>query len=63
MYVGLMNAWFAPFYLITPIAGWLSAFYGYNFIFVPSLIVGFIGLVLLIRTPNPHTEKLALSSK
>ena len=63
MYVGLMNAWFAPFYLITPIAGWLSAFYGYNFIFVPSLIVGFIGLVLLILTPNPHTEKLALSSK
>jgi MFS family permease len=63
MYVGLMNAWFAPFYLITPFAGWLSTTYGYNFIFVPSLIVGLTGFVLLIHTPNPHVEKLALSSK
>jgi MFS family permease len=63
MYVGLMNAWFAPFYLITPIAGWLSAFYGYNFVFVPSLIIGLVGFVLLMRMPNPYKEKLALSSK
>ena len=34
MYVGLMNAWFAPIYIITPFAGWLSASYGYNFVFV-----------------------------
>jgi len=63
MYVGLMNAWFAPFYIITPFAGWLSASYGYNYIFVLSLIVGLIGIVLLVRTPNPRTKKLALSSK
>ena len=63
MYVGLMNAWFAPFYLITPFAGWLSASYGYNFVFVLSIIVGLVGIVLLVRTPNPHAKKLALSSK
>ena len=62
MYVGLMNAWFAPFYLVTPLAGWLSAFYGYNFVFVFSLIIGLVGFVLLVRMPNPHM-KLALSSK
>jgi MFS family permease len=58
MYVGLMNAWFAPFYLITPFAGWLSASYGYNVIFILSLIVGLFGIVLLIRTPNLRSEKL-----
>jgi MFS family permease len=63
IYVGLMNAWFAPFYLLSPFAGWLSAFYGYNSVFVISLMVGLIGIVLLIHTPNPHTERLALSSK
>jgi MFS family permease len=63
MYIGLMNAWFAPFYLITPFAGWLSGSYGYDAVFGYSLVVGLLGLVLLIRTPNPHKEKLALSSK
>jgi MFS family permease len=63
MYVGLMNAWFAPFYLITPFAGWLSAFYGYNCIFAYSLLAGLIGISLLARMPNPQREKLALSSK
>ncbi len=63
MYVGLMNAWFAPFYLITPFAGLLCALYGYNFLFVITLIVGIIGIVLLVRTPNPRNDMLALSSK
>jgi len=63
MFVGLMNAWFAPFYLITPFAGWLSASYGYNYVFVFCLVVGLIGIILLILTPNPHRDTLALSSK
>jgi MFS family permease len=63
MYVGLMNAWFAPFYLITPFAGWLCASYGYNIVFILSLIVGLTGIMFLIQTPNLHAEKLALSSK
>jgi MFS family permease len=63
MFVGLMNAWFAPFYLVTPLAGWLSASYGYNVVFVFSLIVGLLGIILLVLTPNPRIDKLALSSK
>ena len=63
MYVGLMNASFAPFYLITPLAGLVSESFGYNIVFALLLIVGIIGFVLLIRMPNPRAEKLALSSK
>jgi MFS family permease len=63
MYVGLMNASFAPFYLVTPFAGWFSSAYGYDSVFLVSLVFGLVGLILLIRTPNPHMEELALSSK
>jgi MFS family permease len=63
MFVGLMNAWFAPFYLVTPFAGWLCASYGYNYVFAFSLVVGLIGLILLVLTPNPRRDTLALSSK
>jgi MFS family permease len=63
MYIGLMNAWFAPFYLVAPCAGWLSELYGYHFVFLLSLVVGVIGIILLARTPDPRMTKLALSSK
>jgi MFS family permease len=63
MYVGLMNASFAPFYLITPLAGWISESFGYNFVFALLLVVGLFGFVLFMRIPNPRSEKLALSSK
>lgn len=63
MYVGLMNACFAPFYLITPLAGWLSAVYGYNYVFALSLLAGIIGIILLVYIPDLRRSKLALSSK
>jgi len=63
MYVGIMNTWFAPIYLISPLAGWLSTAYGFNFIFWLSLAVGSIGIILLAMTPDMRAEKLALSSK
>lgn len=52
LYVGLMNAWFAPFYLSNILAGWLSIHLGFHGIFVISLVFGFIGLYLLFKTPN-----------
>jgi MFS family permease len=54
MYVGLMNAWFAPFYIFAPFAGWLSAVYGYNVVFIVSLIFGSAGIVLLLKTDDPR---------
>jgi MFS family permease len=63
MYIGIMNTWLAPFYLVTPFAGWLSSSYGYNSVFVISLLIAIAGLILLIYMPESHTKKLALSSK
>ncbi len=63
MYIGLMNAWFAPFYLAAPLAGWASAAYGHKCVFAVSLIIGIVGIVLLARIPEPRRGKLALSSK
>jgi len=63
MYVGLMNAWLAPFYLAAPLAGWLSATYGYKVVFAISFIIGIVGISLLARIPDPRRDKLALSSK
>jgi Major Facilitator Superfamily. len=63
MYIGIMNAWFAPVYLLSPFAGWLSAVYGYNFVFWLSLVIGSAGIILLAKIPDLRAEKLALSSK
>jgi MFS family permease len=63
MYIGIMNAWLAPFYLITPFAGWLSAVQGYHFVFWIALVIGCCGIVLLLKMEDPRAEKLALSSK
>jgi MFS family permease len=61
MYVGLMNAWFAPFYIFAPFAGWLSAIYGYNVVFILSLAVGAAGIVLLLKTTDPRSVELRIT--
>jgi MFS family permease len=63
MYVGIMNAWFAPFYIITPFAGWLCAAQGYTIVFWLSFVIGCAGIILLAKTQDPRAAKLALSSK
>jgi MFS family permease len=63
MYVGIMNAWFAPFYIITPFAGWLCSVEGYTMVFWLSFILGSAGMILLAKTQDPRAPKLALSSK
>jgi len=63
MYVGIMNGSLAPCYLITPFAGFFSSIFGYNSIFIFSLIVGLVGFIFLVAVPEPRFKKLALSSK
>jgi MFS family permease len=63
MYVGLMNAWFAPFYLCNLLAGWLSNHYGYDAVFGIALVAGACGLALLWKTPEPRKQKLAVAPK
>ncbi|MGB2869201.1 MAG: MFS transporter [Bacteroidota bacterium] len=63
MYVGLMNAWFAPFYLFGLLGGWMSDQYGYESVFVGALVFLFAGIVVLAGVQDPRRPKLALSSK
>jgi MFS family permease len=63
MYIGLMNAWFAPFYLFAPFAGWLSALYGYNVVFIISLAVGIAGIVLLLRITDPRSVERHIAKR
>lgn len=58
MYVGIMNAWLAPYYLITPFAGWLSAVQGYHFVFWIALVVGCCGIILLFKMDDPRADIL-----
>jgi len=58
MYIGIMNAWLAPFYLITPFAGWLSAVQGYHSVFWIALVIGCCGIVLLLKMEDPRADIL-----
>ncbi|MBI4427825.1 MAG: MFS transporter [Ignavibacteriales bacterium] len=63
MYVGLMNAWLAPWYASGLIGGWIVEEYGYDIVFLSGVTFILAGLLLLAGTPDPRTAKLALSSK
>ncbi len=58
-YVGLMNAWLAPFYLFNVAAGLLSNLYGYRMIFYLSFASALVGLMVLARISNPRNQELA----
>jgi len=53
LYVGIMNAWIAPFYFSATFGGWLSDIYGYTPVFIVGLAATVVGLILLIRIPDP----------
>ncbi len=61
--IGLMNAWFAPLYLSSIVAGWWSDKHGYESVFIFALVCSAIGIVLLSRVPDPRPAALAVSSK
>ena len=60
LYIGIMNAWLAPFYLMNIAAGWLSTLYGYRAVFAASFFFGCIGLFLLwnAKEPRPRLARL-----
>lgn len=53
LYIGIMNAWLAPFYLSSLVGGWLSDLAGYNFVFVAGGLFSLAGLLLLTRISDP----------
>jgi MFS family permease len=63
IYVGLMNAWLAPFYISATLGGWLIDLIGYAPVFVIGLLSAGIGLVLLMGLPSGKAGQLAVSLK
>jgi MFS family permease len=57
LYVGIMNAWLAPFYFSATLGGWLSDKFGYPLVFVLGLIATGIGTVLLNCLPDPTRSR------
>jgi MFS family permease len=53
LYIGIMNAWLAPFYFSATLGGWLSDNYGYAVVFGLGLMATVIGILLLMRLPDP----------
>ncbi|HLF20794.1 MAG TPA: hypothetical protein VI704_08380, partial [Bacteroidota bacterium] len=62
-YIGLMNAWLAPWYLFGLAGGWVVDHFGYDIVFLSGFFFTVAGLIVLLRTPDSRSTKLALSSK
>ena len=60
LFIGIMNAWLAPFYLMNIAAGWLSTLYGYQAVFAASFFFGCAGLFLLWNTSEPRLRHARL---
>ncbi len=59
LYIGIMNAWLAPFYLSSLLGGWVSDLAGYEAVFLAGAVFALAGFVLLLRTQNPETVSTA----
>ncbi len=53
LYVGIMNAWLAPFYLSSLAGGWLSDIAGYELVFGIGGAFSLVGFLILIRISDP----------
>lgn len=57
LYVGIMNAWLAPFYFSATFGGWVSDMFGYWPMFILGLIATLVGMVLLYRIADPSRSR------
>ncbi|MEX1139364.1 MAG: MFS transporter [Bacteroidota bacterium] len=57
LYIGIMNAWSAPFFLSSLLAGWVSERFGYDIVFIAGGVFSLAGLVLLLQVDDPRNKK------
>lgn len=57
LYVGIMNAWLAPFYFSATVGGFLCDKFGYTIVFVLGLAATLSGIALLSRLPDPSRSR------
>jgi MFS family permease len=66
IYIGVLNAWLAPWYLTNIAGGWISGTFGFGVLFLIGLFFALAGFVALLRLKDPHRHpdhgSLALSS-
>lgn len=56
LYIGIMNAWLAPFYLSSLLGGWLTDLAGYAAVFAAGGVFSLAGFFLLTRIPDPSKQ-------
>ena len=56
MYLGIMNAWLAPFYLFSIAGGWLSESFGYPVTFAAGLVFSGAGFAGLLKVEDPRGQ-------
>lgn len=54
MYIGIMNAWLAPFFLFSLLGGFISEMFGYNIVFAAGSLSSLTGFLLLRRLRDPR---------
>ena len=57
LYIGIMNAWSAPFFLSSLVAGWVSDNFGYDVVFIAGGVFALLGLTLLLQVQDPRSKK------
>jgi MFS family permease len=63
LYIGMMNAWLAPWYWMNILGGWIADRFGYDAVFLSGAILAVGAIMLVLRTAEPRTAQLALSPK
>ncbi|MBI2619251.1 MAG: MFS transporter [Ignavibacteriales bacterium] len=56
MYIGIMNAWLAPWFLSSLIGGWISDRFGYEIVFIVGAVFSLGGLLLLTGVADPRAR-------
>lgn len=57
LYIGIMNAWSAPFFLSSLIGGWISDQFGFDAVFIIGAVFSLAGLWVLMRVRDPRAVK------
>jgi MFS family permease len=58
LYVGIMNAWVAPFYFSATLGGWLIDRWGYEIVFAAGLLATLAGIAILRVLPDPSRKRM-----
>lgn len=57
IYIGIMNAWSAPFFLSSLIGGWISEQFGHDVVFAIGAVFSLAGFLILLRIPDPRAKQ------